>query len=202
MPPVNPASSLCQESSFQLKFDYWFLILVPFFILMALLADSELPWVKIKYNRIANQAIRIRWQEEIYKLSDLGGLPTCLWEEFTWFPRGELCIGLIQILEIDTCRQPEGLSKWLQGLRSYTGSAGSLQEKSCPVCTHVPGDHYWMFCTLFSCKEVLRFNSQPPGPRGRHQISGIMNNVFSFLNLEGRWECTSSFFLMFNSEQR
>lgn len=57
--PVHPASSLCQESSFQLKFDYWFLILVPFFMLMALLADSELPWVQIKYNRIANQAIRI-----------------------------------------------------------------------------------------------------------------------------------------------
>lgn len=59
--PVNSVSSLCQESSFQLKFDYWFLILVPFFMLMALLADSELPWVQIKYNRIANQAIRIRW---------------------------------------------------------------------------------------------------------------------------------------------
>lgn len=58
--PVHPASSLCQESSFQLKFDYWFLILVPFFMLMALLADSELPWVQIKYNRIANKAIRIR----------------------------------------------------------------------------------------------------------------------------------------------
>lgn len=29
-------------------------------MLMALLADSELPWVQIKYNRIANQAIRIR----------------------------------------------------------------------------------------------------------------------------------------------
>ena len=58
--PVHPASSLCQESSFQLKFDYWFLILVPFSMLMALLADSELPWVQIKYNRIANKAIRIR----------------------------------------------------------------------------------------------------------------------------------------------
>lgn len=58
--PVNPTSSLCQESSFQLKFDYWFLIWVPFFMLMALLADSELPRVQIKYNRIANQAIRIR----------------------------------------------------------------------------------------------------------------------------------------------
>lgn len=72
--PANPASSLCQESSFQLKFDYWFLILVPFFMLMTLLADSELPWVQIKYNRIANQAIGIHWQQEIYKLSDLGRL--------------------------------------------------------------------------------------------------------------------------------
>ena len=36
----------------------------------------------------------------------------------------------VQILETDTCRQPEGLSEWLQGLQAYTGSAGSLCRKS------------------------------------------------------------------------
>lgn len=44
---------------------------------MALLADSELPGVQIKDNRIANQAIRIHGQEESYKLSDLGGFSPC-----------------------------------------------------------------------------------------------------------------------------
>ena len=200
--PVHPASSLCQESSFQLKFDYWFLILVPFFMLMALLADSELPWVQIKYNRIANKAIRIRWQEEIYKLSDLGGLSTCLWDRIHLTSNGPVP-GMGSNTGNRHLQAPGG-TEWVTARPAslHWFSCFSLQEKSCPVNTRVPRDLCLMFHTLFSCREVSRFNSPPPGPQGRHQISGTMNNVFKFLNLDGRWEHTSTFPLVSNSEQR
>ena len=207
--PVHPASSLCLESSFQLKFDYWFLILVPFFMLMALLADSELPWVQIKYNRIANQAIRICWQEEIYKLSDLGGLSPCLWDRILLISNGPLHgtgsdIGNRHLQAAGGAERVAARPASLHWFGWF-----SLQEKSCPVSTQgialwrsVSGDHCLMFHTLFSCKKVLRFNSPPSGPQGRHQMSGKMNSVFRFLNLDGRWECASGFPLVSNSERR
>lgn len=183
---VNPATTLCQESSVQLKFDYWFLILVPFFMLMALLADNELSWVQIKYNRIANKAIRICWQEEIYKLSDLGRLSPCLWDIICLTQNGPMhrTSSDIRNRHLQTAGETEQVAARSEILHWF--SWFSLQEKSCSASTHVSEDLCLMFHTLFSCKEVSRFNSQPLGPQGRHHISGIMNYVFRFLNLEGR----------------
>ena len=68
--PVHPASSLCQESSFQLKFDYWFLILVPFFMLMAL-------WILILLNIRAFSSIDVRAGDLL--------LPYLLWVTFALY---------------------------------------------------------------------------------------------------------------------
>lgn len=67
-----------------------------------------------------------------------------------------------------------------------------LQRKSCPLSPCVPRDCCLMSHTPFFRKEVWSFNSQPPGSQGRHQITGVINNVFRFLNLEGRWLLSKS----------
>lgn len=88
--PVHPAPSLCQESSSQLKFDYWFLILVPFFMLMALLAD------RITLSKLNTIELLIRPLEYADRRKSQvvrpGGLSTCLWDRIHLTSNGPLCL--------------------------------------------------------------------------------------------------------------
>ena len=135
-------------------------------------------------------------------MSDLGGLSTCLWDRIHLTSNGPVP-GMGSNIGNRHLQAPGGTERVTARPASlHWFSCFSLQEKSCPVNTRVPRDLCLMFHTLFSCREVSRFNSPPPGPQGRHQISGTMNNVFRFLNLDGRREHTSNFPLVSNSEQR
>lgn len=65
---ANPASSLCQESSFQLKLHYWFLILVPFFKLMFFWLTVNYPGCKLNTGELLIRSLEYVDRRESMKI--------------------------------------------------------------------------------------------------------------------------------------
>lgn len=105
---------------------------------MALLADSELPWVQIKYNRIANKAIRIRHRRKSTSCQTWVGSPLCLWDRIHLTSNGPVP-GMGSNIGNRHLQAPGGTERVTARPSSlHWSSAVSLCRKNLVLGVHVP----------------------------------------------------------------